>query len=577
MSVQGELTMQESTFPAEGIRTWRQQLLRGILRTLIIIGAVALVFGTYSAYETQNTWLIPLYVVIYATLLILALWRRVSYAVQAWALVGLMYGMGVLELVDTGLNGEGRTFLVTLPLLAALLLGRRQSFLAMIVATFTLGAFGWGYSTGRLVPSVNLETASTDPTWWLNSVISLIMLGTVLLISQNYLIPRLANALTQSRRLTQELAAHRATLEEQVAERTAALARRSTQLETAAQVAREAVAIRDVEHLLEETVRLISDRFGFYHAGIFLLDDAGEYATLRAASSEGGQRMLARGHQLRVGHEGIVGYVTSQGQPRVALDVGEDAVFFDNPDLPDTRSEMALPLKARDQIIGALDVQSTQPAAFSDEDVATLQTLADQLAVAISNARLFQQAHRSFDAEQRAYGMLTQEAWRRLLRGQTNLRRRYDPQGILPDDGQWRQEMNLAVQEGKPVPGEAQSSATLTVPIKVRGQAIGVIDAYKPKDAEAWAPEEIALIETLTEQLSVALESARLYQDAQRRAARERLTREITDKMRRASGVEGIVQTAVDELFDVLGASRTFVRLRNVTPAPEDGNAGQKE
>ena len=154
-------------------------------------------------------------------------------------------------------------------------------------------------------------------------------------------------------------------------------------------MARDATAILDVNQLLHETVHLISEQFGFYHAGVFLLDEANEYAELRAASSAGGQRLLERGHRLRIGQTGIVGHVTATGEPRIALDVGQDAVFFDNPDLPDTRSEMAVPLVARGRVIGALDVQSTRQAAFSSEDVSVLQTMADQLATAIENARLF--------------------------------------------------------------------------------------------------------------------------------------------------------------------------------------------
>ncbi len=122
-----------------------------------------------------------------------------------------------------------------------------------------------------------------------------------------------------------------------------ALQRRAIQLQTAAEVSRDASAVRDLPELLNRIVTLIRDRFGFYHAGIFLLDDAQEYAVLQAASSEGGRRMLARGHRLTVGETGIVGYVTGTGEARIALDVGEDAAFFDNPDLPATRSEMALP------------------------------------------------------------------------------------------------------------------------------------------------------------------------------------------------------------------------------------------
>ncbi len=194
---------------------------------------------------------------------------------------------------------------------------------------------------------------------------------------------------------------------------------------------------------------LISERFGFYHTGIFLLDPAREWAILQAASSKGGQRMLARGHRLRVGEVGIVGYATAYNLPRIALDVGEDAVYFDNPDLPETRSEIALPLRARGEVIGALDVQSREPDAFSDEDVTALQTLADQVAVAISNARLFQQAQESLEAQRRAYGELSHQAWRDLLRGRPNLGFLRNRQGISPAEYLWRPEMDTALAHGQ--------------------------------------------------------------------------------------------------------------------------------
>jgi len=162
-------------------------------------------------------------------------------------------------------------------------------------------------------------------------------------------------------KMADELAGLIGGLEQQVAARTRDLERRAVQLEAAAEVARDAAAIRDVDQLLDETVRLISERFGFYHAGVFLVDDTREYAILRAASSEGGRRMLERGHKLAVGKVGMVGYVTGTGEPRIALDVGQDAVHFVNPDLPETRSEMTLPLRVRGEVIGALDVQERPP------------------------------------------------------------------------------------------------------------------------------------------------------------------------------------------------------------------------
>lgn len=183
----------------------------------------------------------------------------------------------------------------------------------------------------------------------------------------------------------------------QLAEQNEALQLRSRQLQTVADVARNIVSTRQVDSLLTLVTRLVSERFGFYHAGIFLLDELGEFAVLRAASSPGGIRMLERQHKLRVGQVGIVGYVTGTGEPRIATDVGEDAVFFNNPDLPETRSEMALPLKLGDLIIGALDVQSIEPDAFSQEDVALFTTLADQISVAIENANAYEITQQTLD------------------------------------------------------------------------------------------------------------------------------------------------------------------------------------
>lgn len=195
-------------------------------------------------------------------------------------------------------------------------------------------------------------------------------------------------------RVMAELQAANRELDQRVCERTSALERRSVQLRTASEVARDATVTLEVEKLLDEAVRLISERFGFYHAGVFLLDEKGEYVVLRAASSEGGRRMLARKHKLAVGKEGIVGHVAETLEPLVVLDVGKEAAFLLNPDLPATRSEMALPLTSRGRLIGVLDVQSTQENIFTAEDVATLQTMADQLANAIENARLFDELGR---------------------------------------------------------------------------------------------------------------------------------------------------------------------------------------
>ena len=192
----------------------------------------------------------------------------------------------------------------------------------------------------------------------------------------------------------QDIAALRALLDARPEQAEEASDRRAIQLQTAAEIARDATMIHDLDTLLNQVVQLITRRFGYYHAGIFLIDETRQFAVLRAASSEGGRRMLQRGHRLPVGRMGIVGYVTDLGQSRVALDVGDDSVHFANPDLPDTRSEIALPLRVGERVTGALDAQSTEPNAFDEDDVLALQAMADQIAIAIENANLMRRQAR---------------------------------------------------------------------------------------------------------------------------------------------------------------------------------------
>ena len=547
--------MADSVLPLESIRTWQKQLLRGVLRALVIVGFLAVVVSSYYATQQGLSWLIPMYGVAYAILLLLAFWQRVPYELQAGAFMVLLYGLAIVDFATEGRGASARLFLLAILFAGTLFFGWRGGVFTMALILLTMVGFGWAFSTGRITDYQ--EVSSTEPAGWVSNIFVLFMLGAFIMVSLNYLVPRLMAALARSRQLAQKLEENQSRLEDQVRERTVDLERRSTQLEAAAQVAREAAEIRDVEQLLKQIVDLISDRFGFYHTGIFLLDEAGEYAVLRAVSSEGGRRMLARGHNLRVGHVGIVGYVTGAGEHRIALDVGEDAVFFDNPDLPETRSEMALPLRVRGEIIGALDVQSKEPEAFAQEDVTVLQTLADQAAVAIENARLLAESQAALEATQRIYGEISREAWEEMLRTRTGLSARYDPRSILPSDERQREEMKLAIREERPI----EQLDVIAVPLKVRGQVIGVLDAHKPENEGEWTPEQIELLETLSDQLGAALESARLYQDTQRRAARERLTGEITDRMRRAVDIEELMQNAVTEIAEALGTPGAFVQL----------------
>jgi GAF domain-containing protein/HAMP domain-containing protein len=316
-------------------------------------------------------------------------------------------------------------------------------------------------------------------------------------------------------RMTTELTGMLNTLETTVESRTEDLQRRSLQMETSALVARQAAEIHDLQTLLNQTVNLISEKFDFYHTGIFLLDSSGRYAILQAASSPGGQRMLARGHRLQVGKVGVVGYCAGTGQPRISQDVGADIVYYDNPDMPGTRSEMALPLKVRETIIGVLDVQSTEASAFSQEDITVLQSLADQIALAIDNVRLLQNSQRALDELQRLYGQQAGQAWRLRLSGQ-DIGYQFTPTGIEPT----KAESRAALQNR---PGHK-----LNKEITFRGQVIGNLNLMRETEDPNWTEEEQALVDEILEQTALALENARLVDQIRLRSDQIQLLQEIS-------------------------------------------------
>jgi GAF domain-containing protein len=339
------------------------------------------------------------------------------------------------------------------------------------------------------------------------------------------------------------------------------LENKTRKIETISKVAREITSFRDLKSLLSAATSLIHENFGYYHVGIFLLDNRKEYAVLAAANSEGGKRMLERGHMLKVGETGIVGYVAHSLQARIAHDVGVDAVFFNNPDLLETRSELALPLVVNTQILGVLDVQSTQPMAFTEEDIITLQTLAEQLAIAIQNARLFTEAEKALETARLAYGEQSREAWSKMLHNQTKIGfLATPPLTVSIQNDSIAPGILKAIESGDLILGE--DNLTICVPVKIRGQVIGAIRLRKAEIAEAWTQDETNLAIALSDQLSGALESARLYRDSLQRAARESLVSEISGRITASSTRDAILRETVQELGQSIGnVSVTFQLL----------------
>lgn len=373
-------------------------------------------------------------------------------------------------------------------------------------------------------------------------------------------------------RMTSQLQETLASLEQRVAERTADLEisrrqseKRANQLLAVGEISKVINSEQKLETLLSLITRLVSDYFGFYHTGIFLLDETEQFAVLQAANSEGGRNMLIRGHKLKIGESGIVGYVAKFGEPRIALDVGLDAVFFNNPDLPATRSEMALPLKLRGGIVGVLDVQSDEPGAFSEEDANTLSILADQIAIAIENAKLFTQTQQALNEAQTLYRQNLKEGWSAFM-GDTGMVGYYK----TPTGGNKltqpinTEEIQQAMNRGEVIilhPDGKIREPALVVPIKLRGQIIGVMQIKAPTLNRQWTTSEIGLTETVAERLSLALENARLIEESQQQAIKEQTISDITGKIGSSINLENVLLTAVEELGRSIPGSEVVIKF----------------
>lgn len=535
-------------------------LLNSILLFVIIATSAAL---PILALSTNPANRIPLLVVVLPFILIniaAYLFMRRGNVFLASNVFLANLGIGIFgSYAFSGPQNSGALLSLTILIaFTTLLLDARAIIrLIAIIIVFTLVVI-LAQTSGWITP---VFIATTDPiSNWISASFIFVLAGLGLFLSSISLRRALENARASKESLqtsNQELEELRNALELRVKERTLELEERAAQLQTVASVARTIASLQDLNLLLPEITTLVSEQFGYYHTGIFLVDEAKEYAILQAANSEGGKRMLSRQHRLRLDMNSIVGYATSRVSPRVALDVGTDAVFFNNPDLPETRSEIALPLSVGGRLIGALDVQSTHTNAFTRDDISVLTTLADQIAIAIENARLFGASRSALSESQVTIEKFVKQAWGSFAQQAEHSGFVFNGKQVVPlEKGARREQVKTTLQTG--------ASATITVPMKLRGQIIGVLDVRSQKGQREWTQDELTMLEAAAERAALALDNARLVETAQRRAARERAIGEISTKIGAVGNLDAILQTAVEELGrKISGAEVTLEIVSN--------------
>jgi GAF domain-containing protein len=551
LTSQQDATTQGSIDPGM-LKSLRVTILENILRGILWVGTLAYLGALFLAYNRD----LPLLAIgasgAYLWLLVSSLFRRIPYNVKAVGLLLVLYGFGIVSLLVYGLSGTGRFFLLGVPLLASILYGYRAGIWTLIISTLTLAAVGLGMTSGMLaMPSVELLANSNDPVSWITAGLIALLLGLIVIVSHSGLTSGLEVSITHERELANQVEARQSDLVDQVRSHTADLERRIVQIRTAAEISRSISTLTDTQTLLTQVVELIRARFDLYYAGVFLMDQDGEYAILRAGTGEAGEKMLAAGHKLSTGSQSMIGWTVANRRARIALDVGQEAVRFENPHLPLTRSELALPILTAERVIGALTIQSTRPRAFDQDDITVLQSIADSLGTAIENARLFSEIQTNLEEIQSLERQTIRRAWSDLP--------------YRPADLHYIFETNSS--SYRPESGEV-----VDVPLSIRGEVIGTLKLEI--DRKELSPEERSLIEGVAYQAAQALENVRLLEETQRRAERDRVAANVSARIWASTDIDAILRNALHELGRALNASEGEIRLE-LSPEGINGNGGK--
>jgi len=376
----------------------------------------------------------------------------------------------------------------------------------------------------------------------------------------------------------------------------------AVQFETAAEIARDISSSLELGELLLKAVDLIRSRFSFYHASVFLKDLPGEFVVIREATGEAGAQLKRVGHKLAIGSKSVVGFVAGNGEPLIVNDTTRDATYYANPLLPETRSEAAIPLKVGERIVGVLDVQSNQPYAFAEDNLRTLQILADQLAIAVVNTELFAETQEHL-AQHRllhhitttaASGTTLDEALQSAVNGlQVTLGG--DRVSILLADREkkWLEvkaavgyasnvfdlhipigngitgwsaahrktlRINNVLQDTRYIEASSNTRSEMAIPLLYRSELLGVLNV-ESEQLSAYAENDEELLGTLGGSLAAIIANARLLEQIRAQAERERILFEITDKIRRTTDMDTILATTVSELTRAVGANRAKIKL----------------
>jgi GAF domain-containing protein len=579
--VLGEPPVAESTAPAWDVFLQEERLkilnaLLGIVAvasTLLIAGFVIEIVRDPSKLGSH----IP-YFVAYVILLVVTFFREIPWKLRAGVPIALFYIIGFFSTLNRGVLGPADLYLVVAPLVVAVLFGHREGAISAVGSAILYGGLALAQNQRWFSPGSPYEPRLLQDIFNLSFTFIMLIAVAALMLWRSR--SGLIGALREAEERRAEAARSQALLRdhaEELAETNVMLEKRSVQLETASDLAHSTVADVDLDEWMQQAVDLICRRFNLYHVGLYLLDEDGSRAVMMAGTGDTGRQMLARDFGCDVGGESAIGRSVAEAQPYIVREAS-DAVGQPGPDvgsmadfgeirslLPSTRSEIALPLQSHGQMLGALDAHSTVQGVFPEEEIAALRTLADQMAVAIHDAKLFVELRQRLEEMEAAQRLYVREQFADFATRQVAPFHQRTRPGTAPLVDAVPPEVENAMAQGevvvRPGTGDGTTEAALVAPIQLRGEIIGALGLQEIADGRAWTRDEVALVEAVADQMALAIENIRLLDETRQRGQRDRLIADITAQVRASMDVERILQTAVRGLGAALGTNRAYIRL----------------
>lgn len=500
-------------------KNWRENFVQPLLYGTLSFGLFALATAVPSA---RANFIAIVFIVTYVLTGIIT-FVNFPYWVKMGGFVFIIYVLGLMELSTHGILGDGLFFFLGAIVFATMMFSPRAGIGATAVNIITFIIFGW-LMLSEIVLPINPTATKANLLDWLSASLVMVMFAVIIILGFQRLEAETFETQKRIDSTLNDLTNERNNLDNRVRTRT-------RQLRKVNEIGQAVTSILDPDELLARAAFLIGDELESYYTAIYILDTSGQWAELREATGDAGKVLRENKHRIDVKGRTTIAQAIQTRQVRLALDTGTEPVRFDNPLLPYTRSQLVAPLIIGDRVFGALELHSTKESAYSVEDVDTYQNMANQVAIALENSRLFREGQQNLVEMRATQRQYLQGAWSNLV-----------------------EERSLEYELGD----DESADKSILVPLALRDQIIGQISMAS---TEEWTPEQRNLIETIAAQAALALENARLVEESQTIASQERITNEIVAKIWSSSNADSILQTAVRELGRALEAAEVDIEL----------------